>query len=52
MYEAFFHLTKRPFSATADPSCFFSPAPVEETLAELILRAEGGQGIGILTAAP
>lgn len=52
MYEAFFELSKRPFSATADASCFFAPVPVEETLDELILRAESGQGIEILTAAP
>lgn len=52
MYEAFFQLSKRPFSATADTSCFFAPEPVEEALDELILRVESGQGIGILTAAP
>lgn len=50
MYEAYFHLHKRPFSATPDPTCFFAPAPIQEVLDELVLRAEGGQGIAILTA--
>ena len=52
MYEAFFQLSRRPFSVTADPSCCFTPEPVQEALAELALRVECGQGIGILTAAP
>jgi type II secretory pathway predicted ATPase ExeA len=51
MYEAYFRLQRRPFSATPDPSCFFAPEPVQELFDELILRAESGQGIGILTAA-
>jgi type II secretory pathway predicted ATPase ExeA len=50
MYEAYFHLQRRPFSATPDPTCFFAPEPVQELFDELILRAESGQGIGILTA--
>jgi type II secretory pathway predicted ATPase ExeA len=50
MYEAYFRLQRRPFSATPDPSCFFAPEPVQELFDELILRAESGQGIGILTA--
>ncbi|MGE5191501.1 MAG: ExeA family protein, partial [Deltaproteobacteria bacterium] len=50
MYEAYFQLQKRPFSATPDPSCFFAPEPIQELFDELVLRAESGQGIGILTA--
>jgi type II secretory pathway predicted ATPase ExeA len=50
MYEAYFQLRKRPFSAIPDPTCFFAPGPVQELYDELILRAESGQGIGILTA--
>ena len=50
MYEAYFNLQKRPFSATPDPACFFAPEPIQELFDELILRAESGQGIGIVTA--
>ena len=50
MYEVYFHLQKRPFSTTPDPSCFFAPEPVQELIDELILRTESGQGIAILTA--
>jgi type II secretory pathway predicted ATPase ExeA len=50
MYEAYFHLLKRPFAATPDPSCFFAPEPIRELVDELVLRAESGQGICVLTA--
>jgi type II secretory pathway predicted ATPase ExeA len=50
MYEAYFNLQKRPFSSTPDSSCFFAPESIQELFDELILRAESGQGIGILTA--
>jgi len=50
MYEAYFHLQKRPFAATPDPACFFAPEPVQELVDELVLRAESGQGICVLTA--
>jgi type II secretory pathway predicted ATPase ExeA len=50
MYQAYFQLQKRPFSATPDPTCFFAPGPIQELFDELVLRAESGQGIGILTA--
>src|SRR5215471_17780515 len=50
MYEAYFHLQKRPFAATPDPTCFFAPEPVQEALDELVLRTENGQGIGLLMA--
>ena len=50
MYEAYFNIQKRPFSSTPDASCFFAPESIQEIFDELILRAESGQGIGILTA--
>lgn len=50
MYEAYFNLQKRPFTSTPDPSCFFAPESIQEVFDELILRAESGQGVGILTA--
>jgi type II secretory pathway predicted ATPase ExeA len=50
MYEAYFHLLKRPFAATPDPSCFFAPEPIQEVVDELVLRAESGQGICLLSA--
>jgi type II secretory pathway predicted ATPase ExeA len=50
MYEAYFNLQKRPFSSTPDPSCFFAPESIQELFDELMLRAESGQGVGILTA--
>jgi type II secretory pathway predicted ATPase ExeA len=50
MYEAYFHLLKRPFAATPDPSCFFAPEPVQEVVDELVLRADSGQGICLLSA--
>ena len=38
MYEAYFHLTKRPFSTTPDHTCFFAPETVQELIDELIDR--------------
>lgn len=51
MYEAYFHLQKRPFSATPDASCFYAPEPIQKLFDELLLAARSGQGIGVLTAA-
>jgi type II secretory pathway predicted ATPase ExeA len=51
MYEAYFRLQRRPFSATPDASCFFSCEPVKTVLDELIQRSASGQGISVLTAA-
>lgn len=50
MYEAHFHLQKRPFSTTPNPDCFFASEAIQDLVDELVLRAESGQGIGILTA--
>jgi type II secretory pathway predicted ATPase ExeA len=51
MYEAYFRLQRRPFSATPDASCFFSCEPIKTVLEELVQRAASGQGISVLTAA-
>src|SRR4029077_10439810 len=50
MYEAYFNLPRRPFSSTPDPNCFFAPESIRGSFDELILRAESGRGMGIMTA--
>lgn len=50
MYEPFFGLQRRPFSATPDSSCFFACESVQAALDELIVCIERGQGIGLLVA--
>ena len=51
MYEPFFGMERRPFSATPDPGCFFSSSELQAVLDDLTVCVERGQGIGILTAA-
>lgn len=51
MYEAYFHLQKRPFAATPDSTCCFTPG-LEPALGELLQNARLGQGIGVLTGIP
>ena len=51
MYEPFFGMERRPFSATPDPGCFYSSSELQTVLGELTVCVERGQGIGILTAA-
>ncbi len=51
MYEAYFNLPRRPFSATPDSSCFFATEAIQEILDQLVLRAETGEGIGVITGA-
>lgn len=51
MYEPFFGMERRPFSATPDPGCFFSSSELQTVLDDLTVCVERGQGIGILTAA-
>ena len=51
MYEPFFGMERRPFSATPDSGCFFSSSELQTVLDELTVCVERGQGIGILTAA-
>jgi len=50
MYESFFGLTHRPFSAAPDASCFFACETTQHVLEELTKSVLGGQGIGIMTA--
>jgi len=50
MYEPFFGLERRPFSATPDPDCFFAPESVQGVLDALAINTERGQGVGLLTA--
>ena len=50
MYEPFFGIQRRPFSATPDSSCFFACASVQAALDELIVCVERGQGIGLLVS--
>mgnify|MGYP003663813040 CR=1 FL=1 len=51
MYEPFFGMDRRPFSATPDPGCFFGSVELQAVLEELTVCVERGQGIAILTAA-
>ena len=51
MYESFFSMHRRPFSATPDPNCFADLEPTQAALDELAICIESGQGIGILTGA-
>jgi type II secretory pathway predicted ATPase ExeA len=52
MYESFFGLNKRPFSATPDATCCFLTKAAATAYGELRRCVEHGQGIGILTAPP
>lgn len=44
-----FDLARRPFGAMPDAKCFFTTAALRDTLSELVLDIERGQGICILT---
>jgi hypothetical protein len=37
MYEAHFHLPRRPFLASADDSRFFHPEPIQQLIRELVV---------------
>lgn len=50
MYEPFFGIQRRPFSATPDSGCFFACESAQAALDELIVCVERGQGIGLLVA--
>lgn len=50
MYESQFLLKRRPFSATPDPRCFFSNSSIQGVLDEVIVCAEQGHGIAVVTA--
>ncbi len=49
MYEEFFGLQRRPFSATPDANCFVPLETHQGVLDALAVACERGQGIGVLT---
>ncbi len=49
MYEEFFGLQRRPFSATPDANCFVPLESHQGVLDALAVSCERGQGIGVLT---
>ena len=49
MYEEFFGLQRRPFSATPDANCFVPLESHQGALDALAVSCERGQGIGVLT---
>ena len=50
MYESFFALRCRPFSATPNPECYVPVPATDAALAEICSTVKGGQGIAVLTA--
>lgn len=50
MYESFFGLKQRPFSAAPDPGCWVPVEAMQQTVAALGRCAEDCRGIGVLTA--
>ena len=52
MYETFYGLKRRPFSATPDPGCYVPVPALEASLAEIRSTVVAGQGIAVLTAPP
>jgi len=49
MYEGHFHLERRPFAATPDPSCCYLSPPMTVQFHNIATCAEQGRGIAILT---
>lgn len=52
MYEAFFGLTRRPFSTVLSPTQFFPAESVEEAREVLLRVLERGEGVGVLMGPP
>jgi type II secretory pathway predicted ATPase ExeA len=50
MYESFFGLAKRPFTAMPDPACFVPIDGIYQAYSSLAQCAIDGRGIGVLTA--
>ena len=50
MYESFFGLAKRPFTAMPDPACFVPIEGIYQAYSSLAQCAADGRGIGVLTA--
>ncbi len=51
MYEGFFGLSKRPFSAVPNPESFIGLAPVQESLDALLTCVTQSRGIAVITSA-
>jgi general secretion pathway protein A len=49
MYKTFFHLTRRPFEISPDPSMFYATAQHQEALAGLYYGIKAGKGFMVLT---
>jgi type II secretory pathway predicted ATPase ExeA len=49
MYEAHFHLARRPFVESRDLYCFFAPERIQAIIEELTVPLENGYGIAVLT---
>lgn len=49
MYEEYWHLKKRPFQNTPDPSFFYASSEHEEALMRMLYTVEQGLGAGMLT---
>lgn len=50
MYETFFGLAKRPFTAMPDPACFVPVEGIYQAYSSLAQCAADGRGIGVLAA--
>jgi type II secretory pathway predicted ATPase ExeA len=50
MYESFFGLAKRPFTALPDPACFIPIDGIYQAYSSLAQCITDGRGIGVLTA--
>ncbi len=50
MYQSFFKLQRRPFSATPDPGCAYQVGSIQTAVDELVVCLERGEGIAVLTA--
>ena len=50
MYESFFGLVKRPFTAMPDPACFIPIEGIHQAYSSLAQCVIDGRGIGVMTA--
>lgn len=51
MYEGFFGLSNRPFSAVPNPESYVALEPIQDALDDLLICVAQGRGIAVLTAA-
>jgi type II secretory pathway predicted ATPase ExeA len=52
MYEVFFGLSRRPFSASADADCYFPATAIETARQTLFRTIDRGEGAALLIGAP